>query len=467
MKTVLKLIACYVSLLFSQITMALPVIHNEATAAFVSIADIHFNPFASCPIATLKPCALIKQLRDASAKDWEALFEKYDSKDITGYMHDTNYALFKSSLAEIKTIYQHDKPRFTLILGDFLAHNFREQYVLYSHDRTASGYQDFVKKTLVFMTLAIRSAIPTGDIYPAVGNNDSYTGDYSVIPNGAFLRDTAETWSSLMQNKNNQQAMLRTFPKGGYYGIELADNHKQRILVLNTVLFSESAKGAEVEQAARDELSWLHTQLVAATKQKESVLLAFHIPVGINVYKTLMSLFGGLKEFWRAEYSSAFDKELQTFPDTVRAILPGHIHMDSFQVVGLSDLSDIPVSFTPSISPIFGNNPGFKLYNYDLQTFKLVNYDMYFYSLDEEPLNRHWQKEYNFKQVYQSTCPECSLTHGMRQVAPANQLATHYKEYYAVGTNAQPITKDHNWVPYYWCDIFSITERAYKACLKQ
>jgi sphingomyelin phosphodiesterase acid-like 3 len=467
MKTVLKITACCASLLFSQMTAALPAVHSEASASFLSFSDIHFNPFANCPIATLKPCALIKQLRHAPAKDWEALFEKYESKDIAGYAHDTNYALLKSSLAEIKTIYQNEKPRFALILGDFLAHAFREQYVLFSHDHTFSGYQDFVRKTLEFMTMQIRAAIPAGDIYPAIGNNDSYTGDYSIVPHGAFLRDTAENWSHLMQDKNNQEAILTTFPKGGYYAIELADKHKQRILVLNTVLFSSSAKGPEIEQAAREELSWLHTQLADAAAQKKSVLLAFHIPVGINVYKTLMSLFGGVKEFWRSEYSSAFDKELRSFPDTVRAILPGHIHMDSFQVVGLNDLSDMPVSFTPSISPIFGNNPGFKLYSYDPQTFKLVNYDMYFYSLDEEPLNRHWQKEYNFKQVYQSTCPDCSLTHGMRKVRQTNQLAVLYKRYYAVGTHAQPITQDHNWFPYYWCDIFAITESAYQTCLKR
>jgi sphingomyelin phosphodiesterase acid-like 3 len=465
MRSALKL-TVYLLLLVSPMVMATETIKNEPTATFLSFSDVHFNPFSSCAVISVKPCALISRLRAAPAKEWEAIFESDDSKVVAGFSHDTNYALLKSSLAEIKSINQSEKSQFALILGDFLAHHFREQYVLASHDHTAQGYQDFVKKTLQFLTLEIRQAIPEGDVYPAVGNNDTYTGDYSVIPRGAFLRDTAMTWSHLMKDPENQRNLLTNFPKGGYYAVTVPNNKKQRILVLNTVLFSSSAKGAATVQAARDELIWLHAELAKAAAEKQSVLLAFHIPVGINVYKTLMSLFGGVKEFWRPEYSIAFDKELRTFPDTLRGMLPGHIHMDSFQVVGLNEFAEIPVSFTPSISPIFGNNPGFKLYSYDPETFKLVNYDTYFYSLDEDASHRHWQKEYNFKQVYHPPCPQCDLTHGIKQITQANALASSYQHYYAVGTNAQPITKDHHWVPYYWCDIFSINQQDYQTCLK-
>jgi sphingomyelin phosphodiesterase acid-like 3 len=466
MKSGLKLTTCFLLLSASVIGHAASTIQTEPTAAFISFSDIHFTPFASCVVATIKPCALIMRLRASPAKDWETIFEKNDSKEVATYSHDTNYALLKSSLAAIKMINQNEKSHFAFVLGDFLAHHFREQYILYSHDHTALGYQDFVKKTLQFLTAEIRQAIPNGDVYPVVGNNDTYTGDYSVVPDGAFLHDTAAIWSQLMQDHDNQRNMRNTFAKGGYYAVDAAGNKNQRILVLNTVLFSSSAKGVATEAAARNELTWLHAELTKAAAEKKPVLLAFHIPVGINVYKTLMSLFGGVKEFWRAEYGVAFDKELRSFPGTVRAILPGHIHMDSFQMIGLNALSEVPVSFTPSISPIFGNNPGFKVYSYNPETFKLVNYDTYFYSLDEDAAKRHWQKEYNFKQVYQSTCPQCDLIHGMKKMTPANELATSYKHYYAVGTGAEPISKDHKWVPYYWCDIFSITERDYQSCLK-
>ena len=466
MKSVLKLTTLVLLLALSPLAPAEPVVQGDPKAAFLSFSDVHFNPFASCKVS-VKPCALITQLRQAPATTWEANFEKYDSKAVDGYGHDTNYALLKVSLAAIKAVHQTEQPEFTLILGDFLAHNYREQYVLYSHDHTLAGYQDFVKKTLQFLTLEIRQAIPAGDIYPALGNNDTYTGDYSVVPTGAFLRDTAETWSHLIQDKANQQQLRSTFPKGGYYAVDLPHHPLQRILVLDTVLFSTSAKGgAAVEQAAHEELAWVHVELTKAAAAHQSVLLAFHIPMGINVYKTLMSLFGGVKEFWRPEYSLALENELRLFPDTVRALLPGHIHMDSFQVVGLKELAEIPVSFTPSISPIFGNNPGFKVYNYDPATLKILNYDTYFYSLEAAPDARRWEKEYNFKQVYHSSCKTCDLTQGIKMMTPVSALANYYKHYYAVGTNAEPITKDHNWLPYYWCDIFSITAQDYQTCLK-
>jgi hypothetical protein len=187
--------------------------------------------------------------------------------------------------------------------------------------------------------------------------------------------------------------------------------------------------------------------------------------MGINVYSTLKNLFHGLDEFWHPEYSAALQKELHDFPDTVRALLPGHIHMDSFQVVDMRQPASIPVSFTPSISPIFGNNPAFKVYDYDPETFQLVNYETYYYPLDVAPAERHWQKEYNFQQIYHAKCDTCNLTQGIKQITPGNALANAFKKYYSVGTDAQPITQDHNWASYYWCDIFAVTQEAYDACL--
>jgi hypothetical protein len=51
----------------------------------------------------------------------------------------------------------------------------------------------FIDKTITFLTQRIREQFPRIPIYPALGNADSYCGDYQLQPKGEFLRRTADT----------------------------------------------------------------------------------------------------------------------------------------------------------------------------------------------------------------------------------------------------------------------------------
>jgi hypothetical protein len=360
---------------------------TKQTQHFMSIADIHFDPFTSCDVLATEACPIIKKLQQATPDTWDSVFSQYDSHKVSRFGHDTNYALLKSALNEIQQVNKNQNPTFTLILGDFLAHHFREKYISYSHDKTKQGYQKFVNKTLQFLAKQIRQAIPQGDIYPAVGNNDSYTGDYGVVPQGSFLHDTSIAWQHLISNNSNRQAFLREFPEGGYYAVTLPGNPKQKILVLDTVLFSTAVTGPHVKQAAQKELQWLHHQLERADKQHQRVLIACHVPTGIDVYATLRSFLGGAREFWFSEYTKEFGKNVQQFTHVIAAILPAHIHRDKQEWLDGSNPKML-MSFTPAISPIFGNNPGFKIYEYDKTSLKLQKYIIYYYSLNAT----HWEQ---------------------------------------------------------------------------
>ena len=434
--------------------------HSEK---FLSVSDIHFNPFASCSPSII-PCPIIVKLSAAPAQKWRSIFDEYDNTTNTTYGSDSGYVLLKSSLAEVSIVVQQEKPRFALLLGDLLAHNYHTQYILYSHDKSTAGYQSFVAKTFQFVTAEVRQAIPHIDIYPALGNNDAYE-DYEVNANGKLLHENARTMAVLINDRNNRHNFERSYPAAAFYSVDVPMTKNQRILVLNTVLFSRHAVGHNVKQAANAQLIWLHTQLAQAAREHRSVILAFHIPMGIDVYATIKGMFGEIVEFWEPEYTTAFHKELEEFPGTVKAILPGHIHMDSFQVLKLTDKSSVPVSFTPAISPIYGNNPGFKVFSYDPVTLNVRNYETYYFPLDVGT-PKTWQKEYKFSQVYQAPpCHNCDLTHGMKTIAPEGNAATAFKQFYSVGTNSQYITKDNNWLPYYWCDIYSITQQQYQTCI--
>lgn len=352
------------------------------TAKFLSVADIHFDPFSGCSKAP-KPCVLLKKLREAKYQDWSAVFEQYGDKKLSGFLHDTNYPLLKSSLIELQEISKKENPQFVIILGDFLAHKYHEQYIKYSGDKSRAGFQAFVKKTLQFLTYELMTVFPKIDVYPLVGNNDSYTGDYSSIPDGKFFRDTADIWSVLIKNKENRENFKREFPEAGYYHVSLPGNKNQQIIILNTVLFSGRVRNKTTNKAAEVELKWFHKQLQNAAAHHQPVLLALHIPIGIDIFATVQSKFSHIKQFWHKAYTDQFENELSLYSGNVMGILAGHIHRDLFQTLTLNQYSNIPVIITPSISPIYGNNPGFKIFTYDVQTLQLKKNETYDLSLDK------------------------------------------------------------------------------------
>jgi len=121
---------------------------------------------------------------------------------------------------------------------DWLAHGFSDTYYQYAGNRDPRGLHEFIDKTITFLTQRIREQFPDIPIYPVLGNEDSYCGDYQLEPQGEFLRRTADTWKVLFHNGNNERAFMQTFPTGGYYAVAAPGTPKHRVVVLNTVFFA-------------------------------------------------------------------------------------------------------------------------------------------------------------------------------------------------------------------------------------
>jgi sphingomyelin phosphodiesterase acid-like 3 len=330
---------------------------------FISIADIHFDPFVDCH-NSLQTCSLIKKLQTEPYQNWTAVFEKSNNRRVAKTGQDTNYLLFKKVLSELKEVKEEVHPQYVVILGDFLGHNFRDRYRQFSGDRSKEGYQAFVKKTLQFLTYKLNQVFPDIDIYPAVGNNDSYTGDYSVIPQGSFLKDISSVWSAFIKNPENKESFQNNFSNAGFYSVQVPGNDDLKIIMLDTVLFSENNSGKVSKPAAKQQLKWLADQLKQAHQENQKVMIGFHIPEGIDIYAVLKEKFGIVWKFWRPAYRKEFDAILGQYPDVVTAVFPAHVHRDVFQFLMLGTFSKIPVYITSSISPVFGNTPSFKIFTY-------------------------------------------------------------------------------------------------------
>ena len=442
-----------------------------SSGKFISISDIHFDPFIGCNQLP-HPCPIISALQASDTQKWDAIFEKYSAVMKTRYYSDTDYALLKSGFAELKKLNTQEKPAFVLLLGDYLAHGFSEKYKRYSGDRSAPGYHAFVKKIIFYLSDKLNQTSTITSFYPVIGNNDSYDGDYNSTPHSDFLLDSAISFKKLIRNTQQQKLFFNEFSSNGYYSILL--NNNSRLIVLNSVFFSKKDTDDSVPAAAEAELHWFELELKKATQHHQKVLIALHIPPGIDVFTGLRKHFDVIRAiwhslFWQENYNQQFLDLIKQYAMIISGVLPGHIHADAFQILYTPKIDYfIPVSYTPPISPVFGNNPGLKVFTFNLKTLDLINFDTYFYPLQQAP-NTTWQKEYNFNATYQADCHQsCSIVAGMLRLTKDNHLVDFYKQYYTVSGDAHPITtdtKNNTWALYYWCPVQNLTWSAYQSCL--
>lgn len=372
------------------IAYGLPTQRETPKINFLALADVHFDPFISCEN---NKCALIEKLRKNPVTEWPQLLAKYDVKP-PQFHEDTNFTLLTSSLAAAKNAANDYKVQFVLMLGDSLGHEFRAKYLQYSGDDSIAGFQSFTRKTLSFMTQQLAAAFPTTDVYTIVGNNDSYQGDYLSTPDGSFFKDAAKLWASLIKNPANAFTMQTQFTHAGYYSILLPNAENIRLIALNSNLFSYKAKGRNIDKAANEELNWLHAQLQTARTHHENVFIAMHIPEGIDVYATLRMRLFRVMALWKLQYIQRFQTELSQFAPEIMGIFAGHLHMDWYQIITFNDAAEVPLLGVTSISPIFGNNPGFKVCSFSTDPVSLDDFVTYVYPING---SQTWGVKSHFK----------------------------------------------------------------------
>ncbi|HTM64471.1 MAG TPA: metallophosphoesterase [Gammaproteobacteria bacterium] len=343
---------------------------------FLALADIHFTPVSMCSSVRQRPCPLLQRLRTAPVYQWQMILAEQDNA-APSYRKDTNYVLLQKNLEAAAAAASKYKVDFVIVLGDTLGHDFRYYYKKYSQDKTQEGYRDFVRKTLEFMSAQLAAAFPGKNIFMVTGNNDTYSSNYQSVPGGDFFNQTGALWSALIRNAHDRVEMRSEFPIAGYYAVDVPGYSDLRLVVLNSVLFSSRAVGHGAERASAAELQWLHQQLQQAKDQHQKVLIAMHIPPVLDVYVTRRWRLFTLLEFWRPDMIQRFKNELAAYYPQVAGIVTGHLHYDWMQALIVGNHHDIPVISVPSVSPIFGNDPGFKIYHYSSSDNNIDDYYSY------------------------------------------------------------------------------------------
>jgi sphingomyelin phosphodiesterase acid-like 3 len=297
------------------------------------------------------------------------------------------------------------EPCFCRLPGDFLAHNFRRQFDAAAANHSEAAYRQFVHKTMQFLALQLERTFPDTAILPALGNDDSYCGNYQLQPQGPFLADTLPIFRALV-GALASLGFDRSWMSYGNYSVTVRG---LRMIFPNTVFFSAnyhngcgSAADADPGSAT---LAWLETELAAAERAQQRVWLVYHIPPGVDGFTTLRggSCPDAIVPMWKQTYAEPFYALTRRYSDTIVASFAGHIHMDDFRLLGGDNGYYGLVLITPALSPIYGQNPAFRTVTSDAAggildqtTYELTNLRE---AADGTPLA--WAAEYTFTQAWQ------------------------------------------------------------------
>ena len=430
------------------VCVLLVAIASAASAeTFLSVSDIHFDPFADP--------TLVAQLETAPVDEWDAILATSTQTTFSTYGSDINDALFRSAMAEMKT--ELPSPAFVLISGDFLAHKFQQTYQQYATDKSQTAYTTFVTKTIAYVAAAFRKAYPGVPVYPTLGNNDSDCGDYAIAPNSVFLANFRDVWKPQVRSRSFD----RRFPTGGYYHADVASLKNVRIIALNTNFFSMNYKnpcGKPGPDAGLRQLTWLDAELELARSEGKRVWLLFHIPPGIDVFDT--EEYGGAcpnmqsQTFWKSEYQQKYLKIVAAHRRTIIGSFAGHTHQDEFRFAGGHF-----IHITPSITPIFGNDPAFEIVDVN-RAGGIRDYTAHHLPNVTLP----WSREYSFDDAYAKRAyDDKTLTELEAAIASDEATRAKYFDYMASGAAKSAADALAGWRGY-WCGLRIMNATPFTAC---
>ncbi len=429
-------------------------------------SDVHFQPYinpflpgnaALNPATVAANVALVAQLDAANTTEWPAIFQ--GTANVTNSKPsapgaDTNYALLSLALASIRQNLGSSPA--VLFTGDFLGHGLDQLYPLYSANKTAAEASAFVDKTLTFVLQQIRAAVGKIPVYFALGNCDSYTG---YGPDINFLASNAEQLYTLALNSTgNQQDVIGSMTKGGYYAVEPAGMNLM-IIALNTFALSPGVTADPTMIA--DQFTWFDAQLTKATWSGKKVWLLMHAPPGAVESTTGASsndVNGKIAiatMMWADNNQKTFIGIIEKYPGVIAMSLAGHTHMDEFRLMSRGNA----LAITAGISAFFGNNPAYKIFAMDGLT--LAPFDYFAVNCNLLATPPAFSSYYTFSQAYELEGPlAASLPELYSTLLASNAAKMQYQGAFFSGNNtSNPIT-NANW-PVYCCGIGYMDEQEF------
>jgi sphingomyelin phosphodiesterase acid-like 3 len=449
-----------------------------STYSVVAISDIHFNPLADP--------SLFPSLVAEDVSQWQSIFQSAQNATPASTVGtDTTYPLLVTTLAAVKQ--NLGTGPVVLYSGDMLAHDLPEWYCALQHNPPIAlasnppnpcsldqagviAMHSFLDKTVAFVSMQIRAKLGNVPVIFVPGNIDTYS-PYGTGPDATFLADNASTYYTQLLNSSVDQASFQsTFTTLGSYSAQLLGS-KLRVIALDSNPFAESPYLPPLDPYA--ELTWLDAQLSAAQSVGQKVWLIMHVPPGANTTGTAQTAAKAgtpaqttddeAAMMWEPQYQTEFLNILSKYPGLIAMGVTGHTHMDEFRVLPTGEV----MYGIPGISPVFGNNPAFKVFTIAGDTLMPMDYQSISYSLMASPAQ--FSTLYTFSTAYGAT-PNTTLESSSQVLYPQlTQTApetTAFIDYYVSSSvpSRYNMSNTTNWA-FFSCGISQMDEQDYVNCV--
>jgi len=348
--------------------------NDNNIGTFVWFSDIHFDPFYGSSSTQYKG----KCTANANYHGTVGC--------------DSPLTLLQDAISNAKAVVP--LPDFVLLSGDSCRH--MNDLFIKQLDNPLETMTNAIKRVSIEMRKGFPSPIP---ILPALGNNDvmpDYTIDIEDSNNTLLTTIVSGAFLDIMT-----PAMAETFQRGGYYYFELSSYSGVGILVLNTIIYSVKHRPNQTYiNDPYQQFQWMESQLQTARKKNQKIYVMGHIPPTVGSYRH--------SQFWHTQYLLKYLTLIDTYSDIVVAQLFGHLHSNEFRVLpskqSKSDNLLLPPLFiTSALTPIYGNNPSFRIVTYNTQDFTILDYETFYINVQQSnqtTTTAQWQKLSTFRQSF-------------------------------------------------------------------
>ena len=383
------------------------------------------------------------------------------------YECDAPELLINSSLHSIGKFQKENNLTFdfTIFTGDLVDHDETKRINL-----DMSVYEE----TQVFKD--IKATLGNLSVYPVLGNHDTFPyGQMAPQKSGFHTKFDwnvdlmTDMWLDYGWIDLDQQQVAKTH----YAGFSV-DRGALKIINFNSNAWYRSNQYAYIN--TEDDLDafgifeFVVGELLEAEKNDQKVWLVFHVPLSNTVLPTAAKLFSEMVERFS--------------PNTITGIFNGHTHRDEFNVLYKNNNGTVESKqeedavniawITQAVTPWVENNPAWRYYEIDTNTFQVMNSYNYYTKLNEtfasedEPV---WEFEYAARDAYgiewsESAPLNASYWHRVYDSMRTN--STSLQSYESFAKRFSPYLADcsvGNVCSWDICYVSSYTEAEYNACM--
>ena len=267
--------------------------------------------------------------------------------------------LFEHMLASAAR--EEPSPDFVFLLGDAIAQ---------AHSGDASKGADRAvrerEENYATVTSRIARAFPSAvksshglGCAVALGNNDVHTiGLNDSLASTIGLNDSSRyAWQAAavaaMCGLSDEEAA--SFRRGGFYARGAPGG--PRLAVLNTAPYNTAPQygnplNVTLHPDPLGQFAWLETELTRAAARRTPLLILGHMPPVLDFYDRA--------PIWQEAYAARYWELLKRHSNGVAGQFFGHSHKTQFRVWGgVPAEAQAPLLVMGSVSPVYGNNPGF------------------------------------------------------------------------------------------------------------